>query len=62
MPKIKTKKTLTKKIRVTKTGKVVRGRAFTAHLKSKKSASSRLRGRKAKVRDVSVAPWNNLIG
>ncbi|WKZ30141.1 MAG: 50S ribosomal protein L35 [Candidatus Dojkabacteria bacterium] len=62
MPKSKTKKSLVKKVRVTKKGKVVRGRAFTAHLKSKKSASRRARGKQQKIQEVSVAPWNNLIG
>lgn len=61
MPKLKTKKTLIKKIKVTKTGKVVRGRAFTAHLRSKKSSQARRRGKLEKVEKVTMAPWNNLL-
>jgi large subunit ribosomal protein L35 len=37
MPKVKTKKIITKRIKVTKTGKIFRGRSFTSHLKVKKS-------------------------
>lgn len=42
MPKQKTKKALTKRFRITKNGKVMRGHAFAGHLNAKKS-SKRLR-------------------
>ncbi len=42
MPKMKTKKALTKRFRVTKSGKVMRLRNFAGHLNAKKS-SKRLR-------------------
>jgi large subunit ribosomal protein L35 len=43
MPKQKTKKILTKRFRVTKNGKVMRGQAFRRHLNAKKSASRKRR-------------------
>lgn len=45
MPKQKTKKLITKRIRVTKTGKLMRRRGFNRHLKANKSAK-RLRNLK----------------
>ncbi len=39
MPKMKTHKATTKRMKLTKTGKVVRGRAFGNHMLSKKSKS-----------------------
>ena len=43
MPKIKTKKTLTKRIKITKNGKLVRKQIGTGHLKVKWDASKRHR-------------------
>lgn len=37
MPKLKTHKGTAKRVRITKTGKVIRGRAFGNHILSKKS-------------------------
>lgn len=39
MPKLKTHKGTAKRVRITKTGKVLRSRAFGNHLLSKKSKS-----------------------
>ncbi|MBU0572241.1 50S ribosomal protein L35 [Patescibacteria group bacterium] len=39
MPKQKTRKSITKRFRVTKTGKVMRRRSFARHLNEKKSSS-----------------------
>jgi large subunit ribosomal protein L35 len=41
MSKTKTKKSLKKRFRVTKTGKVLRGKSFSGHLKAKKSKKRR---------------------
>ncbi len=51
MPKMKTKKTALKRIKITKTGKLVRKHVRTSHLKSKWSASRRMR----KTNDNTVA-------
>ncbi len=37
MPKLKTRRALKKRFRLTKTGKVKRGRAFRSHILTKKS-------------------------
>lgn len=37
MPKVKTKKAAQKRFKITKTGKVIRGRQYGRHLKAKKS-------------------------
>ncbi len=50
MGKLKTRKTLLKRFRVTKTGKLVHGQINTGHLKVKWSTSKRFR----KLRKVSV--------
>lgn len=60
MPKHKTKKTVTKKVRVTRNGKVVRGRTGASHLRSKKAAAARKRGTALKIEKQTDAPWNNL--
>ena len=39
MPKQKTRKSVTRRFRVTKTGKVLRRRSFARHLNEKKSSS-----------------------
>lgn len=41
MPKIKTKKSLTKRFKVTKSGKILRRHNFTGHLRVKKSKSKK---------------------
>lgn len=48
MPKIKTRKSITKRFKITKTGKVLRRRNFRRHLKSSKSAK-RIRNLKQQV-------------
>ncbi|OGM03005.1 50S ribosomal protein L35 [Candidatus Woesebacteria bacterium GWA1_41_8] len=37
MPKVKTRKSITKRFKVTKTGKVLRRQSFRGHLNAKKS-------------------------
>jgi len=46
MPKLKTKKTLVKRIRVTKTGKIMKKQNNMGHLKVKKSSSAKHRKKK----------------
>jgi large subunit ribosomal protein L35 len=41
MPKVKTRKSITKRFKVTKTGKIMRGRSFTSHLRAKKSSKKK---------------------
>lgn len=41
MPKVKTRKILTKRLRITKKGKVLRRQGFTRHLNVKKSAKKK---------------------
>ncbi len=43
MGKLKTKKTLLKRIKITKSGKIMKKRVNTGHLKSKWSAARRFR-------------------
>jgi ribosomal protein L35 len=43
MPKVKTKKTLTKRIKITKGGKILKKQSRTGHLKSKWSSSKKSR-------------------
>lgn len=38
MPKVKTNKSITKRFKITKNGKVLRGQSFTSHLKVRKSS------------------------
>ncbi len=52
MPKIKTKKLLTNRLRFTKNGKVLRRQSFRRHLKASKSAK-RLRNLKRQTTLVS---------
>ena len=46
MPKLKTKKSVSKRFRLTKKGKIKRSKAFRGHIRSKKSAKRKrfLRG------------------
>ncbi|OGC50138.1 hypothetical protein A3A69_01465 [candidate division WWE3 bacterium RIFCSPLOWO2_01_FULL_37_15] len=46
MPKVKTKKTLIKRIKITKRGKVLKKQNSNAHLKVKMSSSRKLRKKK----------------
>jgi len=43
MPKLKTRKLITKRFRVTKNGKVLRGQGFRRHLNAKKTSSRKRR-------------------
>lgn len=61
MPKLKTNKTVMSRVKLTAHGKLVRKRAFSAHLRSKKSASARARTRAKKVESVREYPWNKLL-
>lgn len=47
MPKMKTKKALTKRIKVTASGKVKRGNAYRSHLAQNKSTKQKRQSRKA---------------
>lgn len=49
MPKLKTKKTLLKRIRVTKNKKLIRGQIRTGHLKQKWGTNKKFRKAKSKV-------------
>ena len=49
MPKLKTKKSIAKRLRLTKTGKVKRNKAFRRHLMSSKNAKRRRRLRKTAI-------------
>jgi ribosomal protein L35 len=51
MAKLKTKKTLTKRIKITKSGKIVRKQQATSHNKRKWTASKRFR----KLKEVVVS-------
>lgn len=48
MPKQKTRKSLTRRFRITKSGKVLRAGAFARHLKGSKSSKRLRRLKKAK--------------
>jgi large subunit ribosomal protein L35 len=47
MPKMKTKRGLAKRVKVTGTGKLKRGRAYTSHLAPRKSQKQKRQLRKA---------------
>ncbi len=47
MPKMKTKKGLAKRVKVTGTGKLKRGRAYTSHLAPRKTTKQKRHLRKA---------------
>ena len=49
MPKLKTKKAIQKRMRLTKSGKVKRNRAFRRHLMSSKNAKRRRRLRRSAI-------------
>lgn len=64
MPKLKTKKSVKKRMKITKTGKVKRGKPFGRHYKAGKSAKRRravrgtelCEGRIAKTMKLLLAP------
>ncbi|MEW6745783.1 MAG: 50S ribosomal protein L35 [Planctomycetota bacterium] len=64
MPKLKTKKSVSKRMRLSKHGKVLRSRAFRSHLMKSKNAKRRRRlrspavveGAQAKTMRVLIAP------
>ncbi len=47
MPKMKTKKTLAKRVKVTGTGKLKRGHAYTSHFAANKTHKQKVKLRKA---------------
>ncbi|MFC1622280.1 50S ribosomal protein L35 [Patescibacteria group bacterium] len=49
MPKLKTKKTLQKRVRITKTGKIVKKQVRTGHLKEKWDSKKKFRKARKKV-------------
>lgn len=53
MPKMKTKSALTKRIKVTGTGKVKRGQAFRSHLAQNKSTKQKRQARKSDLMSAS---------
>jgi large subunit ribosomal protein L35 len=55
MPKQKTRKAVAKRVKVTKTGKIKRKRAFASHIMGKKSAKRKRHLRKPKLIDKSDA-------
>jgi ribosomal protein L35 len=61
MPKLKTNKTLMARVKKTPNGKLIRKRAFSAHLRSKKSSSARARTAAKKIDSVRKFPWNKLL-
>lgn len=63
MPKKKTKKSLKKRFKITRTGKVIRGKSFTGHLKSKKSKrqKGRLKGQ-TKLKDPFAKKVKKYMG
>ncbi len=54
MPKLKTHKGTAKRVKLTKTGKITRQRAFGAHLLSKKSKS-----RKRRINSTAIVTGGN---
>ena len=53
MPKMKTKKAIAKRFRVTGTGKLKRSKAFKQHILTKKSAKRKRNLRKAAMTDAT---------
>ncbi len=51
MPKLKTKKTLTKRVKITKGGKIIKKQSRTGHLKSKWSSSKNSRKSRSSVQE-----------
>ncbi|MBI4100312.1 50S ribosomal protein L35 [Candidatus Microgenomates bacterium] len=62
MPKVKTRTAAKKRFRITKTGKIMRGRQYGRHLKTKKSASrSRRHKEPAKVTGKSARTIRRML-
>ncbi|MEO0288397.1 MAG: 50S ribosomal protein L35 [candidate division WOR-3 bacterium] len=51
MPKLKTKKTVAKRFKLTKSGKVKRQRAYKSHILTKKSSKRKRRLRRGAITD-----------
>jgi len=64
MPKFKTKKTLAKRIRVTKTGKLVKKQTSLGHLKVKRDSSrkSRKKGMTSQTNRGHIKLFKKLLG
>jgi len=55
MPKLKTKKSISKRFKLTKKGKVLRRKGFSRHLKTKKSSKRKRRLKRATIVKGSLA-------
>ncbi len=53
MPKMKTKSSLTKRIKVSSSGKIKRGQAYRSHLAQNKSTKQKRQSRKSDLMDPS---------
>lgn len=63
MPKLKTRKLITKRFRITKNGKVMRGQGFRRHLNVKKSSSRKRKlGRQVATRKVFAKKIKKALG
>lgn len=63
MPKLKTKKSITKRFRITKTGKVMRRHNFRRHLNVKKSSKRKRRlGRVVQTKSVYAKKIKKALG
>jgi large subunit ribosomal protein L35 len=63
MPKMKTKKAIKKRVKITASGKVLRHRAGAGHLKSRKSATRLRKMReKAEVKSTFAKHAKRLLG
>ncbi|MCR8613375.1 MAG: 50S ribosomal protein L35 [Mycoplasma sp.] len=61
MPKMKTKSSITKRIKVSATGKVKRGQAYRSHLATHKTTKQNRQSRKADVVSTSdLKRWKGL--
>lgn len=60
MKKLKTRKAITKRIKVTATGKVKRLATGNRHLMLHKSKSRKRRLKKVRIEKMSMAPWKNI--
>lgn len=63
MPKLKTKKTLKKRVKITKSGKLITNKTGIRHLKSKWSSSKRFRKLKGNTVDTRgmINKFKNLL-
>lgn len=63
MPKVKTKKSITKRFKITKNGKVLRRQAFRRHLNVKKSSSKkRVLGRTIETKPTRAKKIKKILG